>query len=37
MNNRVKVDLITHTTGGITRLDVELTGRMEELAGEVVG
>lgn len=31
--NRVKVDLITDTTGGITRLDIELAGRMEELVG----
>lgn len=33
--NRVKVELITHTAGGITRLDIELAGRMEELIGGV--
>jgi 4a-hydroxytetrahydrobiopterin dehydratase len=30
--NRVVVDLVTHDAGGITRSDVELAGRMSELA-----
>ncbi|SFX48648.1 4a-hydroxytetrahydrobiopterin dehydratase [Marinospirillum alkaliphilum] len=30
--NRVRIDLITHASGGITRLDMELAGKMEALA-----
>jgi len=30
--NRVTVDLSTHDAGGITSLDVELAGKMEQLA-----
>lgn len=32
--NRVAVQLVTHRAKGITRLDVELARRMNELAGE---
>lgn len=31
--NKVKVDLVTHSAGGITELDVRLATRMNELAG----
>lgn len=31
--NKVRIDLSTHDVGGITRLDVELAGELDELAG----
>jgi 4a-hydroxytetrahydrobiopterin dehydratase len=30
--NKVKVDLVTHSAGGITELDIRLATRMNELA-----
>ncbi len=30
--NRVEIDLWTHDSGGITKRDVELAGKLEELA-----
>lgn len=32
---RVTVDLVTHSAGGITPLDLELAARLSELAGRV--
>ena len=32
--NRVEVDLTTHDAGGVTKSDVELARRMDELAGK---
>jgi 4a-hydroxytetrahydrobiopterin dehydratase len=31
--NRVKVDLTTHDAGGLTKLDFELAGEMDAIAG----
>lgn len=31
--NTVRVDLSTHDVGGITRLDVDLAGELDEIAG----
>jgi len=33
--NRVRVDLITHDSGGITRKDVELARMLDTVAGEI--
>ena len=32
--NRVTVDLVTHETGGITDLDIELAGRFNQIAAQ---
>ena len=32
--SKVRVDLTTHSAGGITELDFDLAGRMNQLAGE---
>ena len=34
--HRVAVDLVTHDAGGITGMDVDLAGRMEELASRLL-
>ena len=34
--NRVKVELITHTSGGITRLDMELALKMDEISSSEI-
>ena len=34
--NTVRVDLVTHDAGGISRRDVELASRLEELASRLV-
>ena len=33
---RVRVDLVTHESGGLTRLDFDLAGRLDALAGDGV-
>jgi 4a-hydroxytetrahydrobiopterin dehydratase len=35
--NAVRIDLWTHDAGGVTRLDVQLAQRIEELAGRQLG
>ena len=35
--NRVTVDLVTHETGGITDLDIELAGRFNRIASQTPG
>jgi 4a-hydroxytetrahydrobiopterin dehydratase len=32
----VVIDLVTHDAGGITSMDMELAGRLEELAGRLI-
>ena len=34
--NKVTVDLVTHSAGGITPMDVELAQKLEEIAGRLV-
>jgi 4a-hydroxytetrahydrobiopterin dehydratase len=33
--NKVTVELVTHSAGGITPMDVELAGKLEEIAGRL--
>ena len=33
---RVRVELVTHESGGLTRLDFDLAGRLDALAGDGV-
>lgn len=30
--NKVRIDLVTHSVGGVSALDLELAGKLEELA-----
>jgi 4a-hydroxytetrahydrobiopterin dehydratase len=34
--SKVVIDLVTHDAGGITLMDTELAGKLEELAGRLV-
>ena len=34
--SKVVIDLVTHDAGGITLMDTELAGKIEELAGRLV-
>jgi 4a-hydroxytetrahydrobiopterin dehydratase len=34
--SKVVIDLVTHDAGGITTMDTDLAGRLEELAGRLI-
>ncbi len=34
--DKVVIDLVTHDAGGITSMDVDLAGKLEELAGRLI-